>query len=119
MKRNKKNNEQVTYEFSKRVVLCLLIIAVINAEIPYVLSFLGKESVVDLGREWIITVIAVTLGYFCKAFFGKREQERVRLKERQMDFDEQDVEQSVDSPEDVSSDNIDNINNSNDEEAVG
>ena len=45
--------------YTKKAVKALLIIGVINAEIPYVLSLLGRDPVTELGIAWVTEVVAV------------------------------------------------------------
>ena len=65
--------------FTKVAVRILLIIGVINATIPYILAAFDKEPSVALGVAWITEVIAVILGYMCKAYFGKKQQKKQKL----------------------------------------
>ena len=65
--------------YTKKAVKALLIVGVINAEIPYILSLLGKEPCTELGIAWITEVIAVILGYMCKAYFEKKQQKKQEL----------------------------------------
>lgn len=46
---------------------------VINGTVPYVLSYLGKEPVEDLGKVWVIGIVAVCLGYFVRGFKDSKE----------------------------------------------
>ena len=65
--------------FTKVAVRILLIIGVINATIPYILAAFDKEPSVALGVAWITEVIAVILGYMCKAYFQKKQQKKQKL----------------------------------------
>ena len=65
--------------YTKKAVKALLIVGVVNAEIPYILSLLGKEPCTELGIAWITEVIAVILGYMCKAYFEKKQQKKQEL----------------------------------------
>ena len=71
--------------YTKKAVKALLIVGVINAEVPYILAAFGRESVSALGIVWVSEIIAVITGYMCKAYFETKESEKVRLKEREMD----------------------------------
>jgi len=77
-KRKKKQAEQT---FTKKLVIAMLIVGVLNAEIPFVLSAFGKDPVVTIGRLWITQIIAVIVGYYVKSYFGKKAEEDTRLKE--------------------------------------
>ena len=66
--------------FTKVAVRILLILGVINGVVPYLLAAFDKDPVVALGVAWITEVIAVILGYMCKAHFDKnKERENDRL----------------------------------------
>ena len=60
--------------FTKIAVRILLIIGVLNAEIPYILAFAGKEPVESIGIAWITEIVAVILGYMCKAYFETKQE---------------------------------------------
>ncbi len=65
--------------YTKKAVKALLVVGVINAEVPYVLSLLGKDPVAELGIAWITEIVAVILGYMLKAYFEKKQQKKQRL----------------------------------------
>lgn len=66
--------------FTKVAVRILLILGVINGVIPYLLAAFDKDPVTALGVAWITEIIAVILGYMCKAHFDKnKERENDRL----------------------------------------
>jgi len=67
--------------YTKRAVKALLIVGVINAEIPYILALLGKEPCTELGIAWITEIVAVILGYMCKAYFEKKQQKKQELED--------------------------------------
>lgn len=71
--------------YTKRAVKALLVIGVISANIPFVLSAFGKDTVEALGIAWITEIVAVILGYLCKAYFEtkqKRKQDLEDFKEK-------------------------------------
>jgi uncharacterized protein YacL len=77
----KKYNKMLT-TFTKRAVFAILIVALIDMQLSYILAFMGREQIAEsLSTSIASTVIAVMLGYFMKAlfetFFEKRE-ERLR-----------------------------------------
>lgn len=67
--------------YTKKAVKALLIVGVINAEIPYILALLGKEPCTELGIAWITEIVAVILGYMCKAYFEKKQQKKQELED--------------------------------------
>lgn len=62
--------------FTKRAVKALLIIGVINAEIPYILALFGKETVEGVALAWITEIVAVITGYMCKSYFETKQERR-------------------------------------------
>lgn len=67
--------------FTKRAVKALLIIGVINAEIPYILSAIGKEPAEAVGIAWITEIVAVITGYMCKAYFETKQEKKQELED--------------------------------------
>jgi hypothetical protein len=74
--------------YTKRAVKVLLVIGVINAEIPYVLSAFDKTPIETLGIAWITEVVAVILGYMCKSFFETRQEKKQALEDRKAELQE-------------------------------
>ena len=66
--------------FTKVAVKALLIVGVINAMVPYVLAAFEKEPVTELGIAWITDIVAVILGYMCKAY-KETKQEAIQAHE--------------------------------------
>lgn len=76
--------------FTKKAVKWLLILGTINGMVPFLLSAFGREPCTEMGIAWITEVVAVILGYMCKAFFETKESEKVRLyEERKVKQDEE------------------------------
>ena len=74
--------------YTKRTVKVLLVIGVINAEIPFVLAAFGKDTVETLGVAWITEIVAVILGYMCKAYFETKQQRKQDLEDFKANFKE-------------------------------
>ncbi len=72
--------------FTKRIVIVLLTIGLIDLQLSYFLSFLGKDSAEQLSIAIVTYILGVVVSYMLKAFFGKREEEKTRLEEKMMDF---------------------------------
>lgn len=65
--------------FTKKAVAAILIVALIDLQLSYILAFLGREQIAEsLSSTIADTIIGVMLGYFLKAlfetFFEKREK---------------------------------------------
>ena len=67
--------------FTKVAVTCLLIIGVINSEIPYFLSYLDKETAEAIAIAWITEIVAVITGYMCKSYFETKQQRKQDLED--------------------------------------
>lgn len=76
--------QKLTY--TKRMVTALLIIGLIDLQFTYLLSFLGRESVQDLSIAIVTYILGVAITYMVKSFFGKKEEEKTRLEEKELDF---------------------------------
>lgn len=84
MRRHRENRRTYT----KRAVKALLIIGVISAEVPFVLSFCGKEPTAELGIAWITEIVAVILGYLCKAYFETKQERKQDLEDCKANMEE-------------------------------
>lgn len=86
--RRRKRHRMSFKEYTKVAVKWLLIYGCISANIPYVLSAFGRDPVTVIGERWLVAVVAVTLGYMLKASFGKYNEEKTRIKDRELDREE-------------------------------
>ena len=75
--------------YTKRTVKTLLVIGVISAEIPFVLAAFGKDTVETLGVAWITEIVAVILGYMCKAYFETKQQRKQDLEDFKANYKEE------------------------------
>lgn len=75
----KKTDNRRTY--TKRAVKALLIIGVINGTMPYILAFFDKQPTESLGIAWITEVVAVILGYMCKAYCETKQERKQNLED--------------------------------------
>lgn len=67
--------------FSKKWVNRLMWVAIIDLQLSYLLAFLDKVQIAEtLSTTIVVEIIGVMLGYFAKAFFGKREEENLKYK---------------------------------------
>lgn len=71
-------NSQLT-TFTKKAVSVILLVALIDLQLSYILAFMGKEQIAETLSSTIAdTIIGVMIGYFMKAlfetFFEKREE---------------------------------------------
>lgn len=70
--------------FSKLAVKWILIVALFDLQLSYLLAFLGRDQIAETLSITVVTeIIAVMLGYFLKSFKETKEEEQVRLIEQE------------------------------------
>lgn len=75
-KREKSYSKWLT-TFTKRAVTVILIVALIDLQLSYVLAFVGKEQIAEsLSSTIATTIVGVMMGYFGKALFETFFEER-------------------------------------------
>ena len=68
--------------FTKRAVMVILFVALLDLQLSYLLAFLGREQIAEnLSSDITKVVIGTILGYLAKSFFETKEAEKVRLEE--------------------------------------
>ncbi len=86
MKKPKRSN---FITFSKIWVSRLMYIAVIDIQLSYVLAFMGKEQIAETLSITVVTeIIGIMAVYFAKSFLETKEQEKVRLEEKETEESE-------------------------------
>lgn len=78
--------------WTKNITRILLIIGVIEATMPYILSALGREPCETMGVAWVTEIVAVALGYFVRGFKDTKESEKVRLYENNQTNESEDIQ---------------------------
>ena len=70
--------------FTKRAVMVILFVALLDLQLSYLLAFLGREQIAEnLSSDITKLIIGTILGYLAKAFFETKEAEKVRLHEEE------------------------------------
>ena len=67
MKNNKDNKKFFT--FTKRLVAIIIVFCLVNIEMSYILSALGKDPLTDVTNNLITTVLGTSAIYIVRAFF--------------------------------------------------
>lgn len=67
--------------YTKKAVKWLLILGCINGTMPFALSAFGREPVSDMGIAWVTEIVAVILGYLCKAYFETKQGRKQDLED--------------------------------------
>ena len=77
---NKKRKTKIQY--TKKTMTCILVVALFDLQIPYVLSFIGRENTLeDLSKTVVIEIIGVFLVYCVKSFFETKEEKKNKEEE--------------------------------------
>lgn len=62
-------------EFSKKMALAILVVALVDLQFPFILALMGKEEIAqELAQTICSAIIAVYPAYLLKAFFGKKAE---------------------------------------------
>ena len=75
--RIRKKKNEITY--TKRKVSLLLFCGIVGALTPYILSAFRRDPVADLGKAWLIEIVAVILGYLLKSYSENKQEKKQRL----------------------------------------
>ena len=68
--------------FTKRAVMAILFVALLDLQLSYLLAFLGREQIEEnLSSDITKVIIGTILGYLAKSFFETKGAEKVRLEE--------------------------------------
>lgn len=60
-------------------------VALLDMQFPFLLALLGREQIAEtLGGIIVTQIIAVFLVYCVKSYFGKKEEEKLNYKKKQM-----------------------------------
>lgn len=96
-KRKKKAGRSSFSTFTKKWVSQLMYVAMFDIQLSYLLAFLGKEQIAETLSITVVTeIIGVMAVYFAKSFLETKEQEKIRIQEREMDSC---IEEAVESEE--------------------
>ena len=66
----------------------IMLVALLDLQLTYLLAFLGKEQIAEtLSGDICHTIIGIGLGYFLKSFFETREEEKMKKKREDENYD--------------------------------
>ena len=84
-KRIKQYREWLT-TFTKKAVVAILAVSLVDLQLTYVLAFMGKEQIAESLSSTIASmVVGVMLGYFLKALFETFFEEREKRLNKQIE----------------------------------
>jgi len=74
----KRSENKRTY--SKRMVKAIMMVALVDLQLSYILAFMGREQIAEtLSGDICHTIIGVCLGYFLKSYFETKQEEKMRI----------------------------------------
>lgn len=66
--------------FTKRAVKAILLIALADLQLSYVLAFLGREQIAEtLSGDICNVIIGTIVGYLAKSYFETKEEEKNKI----------------------------------------
>lgn len=66
--------------FSKKLVIAVITVALIDIQLPFVLAFMGRDEIAQTLAVAIVTeIIGVVVTYSTKAFLENKEEEKNKL----------------------------------------
>lgn len=72
-----KKKQKKFVAFTKKIMIFILIISLLDLQLPFVLAFLGKEQIAEtLGGLIVTEIISVFLVYCVKSFFETKEEKK-------------------------------------------
>lgn len=73
--------------FTKQAVRAILVVALFDLQLTYVLAFLGRTQIAEtLSGDICHVIIGTMLGYLAKAFFETREEELIKLEKEESEW---------------------------------
>ena len=86
MKRRKKKARRSSFStFTKKWVSQLMYVAIFDIQLSYLLAFMGKDQIAETLSITVVTeIIGVMAVYFVKSFLETKEQEKIRIQEREV-----------------------------------
>lgn len=95
-KRMAKKNKKQRYQMSKVLTGVILLVAIADLQLSYILAFMGKEIAETLSIAIVTEIVAVVLGYFIKAFNETKEAEKIKLEIKKNKLKREEIPESED-----------------------
>lgn len=86
----------ITATYTKKMMGCIVFVALFDMQLPFVLAFLGKEQIAETMGGLIVTeIVGVFLVYCLKSFFETKESEKNRILENQTSKQNSESEENI------------------------
>ena len=77
--RNRHRKRKTKTQYTKGAVTAILVVALFDLQIPYVLAFLGRENTLEeLSKVILVNIIVVFFIYCLKSYFETKEEHKER-----------------------------------------
>ena len=77
--RNRHRKRKAKIQYTKRAITAILVVALFDLQIPYVLAFLGRENTLEeLSKVILVNIIVVFFIYCLKSYFETKEEHKER-----------------------------------------
>ena len=77
--RNRHGKRKTKTQYTKGAVTAILVVALFDLQMPYVLAFLGRENTLEeLSKIIVVEIIVVFFIYCLKSYFETKEEHKER-----------------------------------------
>ena len=77
--RNRRRRRKTKTQYTKGAVTAILVVALFDLQMPYVLAFLGRENTLEeLSKIIVVEIVGVFLVYCLKSYFETKEEHKER-----------------------------------------
>lgn len=77
--RNRHRKRKTKTQYTKGAVTAILVVALFDLQMPYVLAFLGRENTLEeLSKVILVNIIVVFFIYCLKSYFETKEEHKER-----------------------------------------
>ena len=77
--RNRHRRRKTKIQYTKRAITAILVVALFDLQIPYVLAFLGRENTLEeLSKIIVVEIVGVFFVYCLKSYFETKEEYKER-----------------------------------------
>ena len=77
--RNRHRKRKTKTQYTKAAVTAILVVALFDLQMPYVLAFLGRENTLEeLSKVILVNIIVVFFIYCLKSYFETKEEHKER-----------------------------------------
>ena len=77
--RNRRRRRKTKTQYTKGAVTAILVVALFDLQMPYVLAFLGRENTLkELSKVIVVEIVGVFFAYCLKSYFETKEEHKER-----------------------------------------